>query len=118
MVLAERFDGALNHCRKIATETVGHGGRAGTVAVVESAACGCESGQHVVFATGAAGQCYSLPPPALRECCYRRGVHARPSLHVYESCHQRATGPVPSFGFSPPYVTNLQVVATIVTQGK
>jgi hypothetical protein len=35
MALAERFDGAFNHRRKIATETVGHGGCAEIAAVIE-----------------------------------------------------------------------------------
>lgn len=54
MALAERFDGALNHCRKIATETVGHGGCAEIAAVIESSACSCEGREHLGFDVGLA----------------------------------------------------------------
>ena len=57
----ERFNGALNHCREVAAETVGHGGCTETVAIIKSAACGCESGQYIVLDTGAGSLPVSNP---------------------------------------------------------
>lgn len=60
----ERFNSALNYCGEVAAETVGHEGCAETVAVIKSAVCGCESGQHIIFDTDASAS-QQLPLAAL-----------------------------------------------------
>src|SRR5699024_3634408 len=97
----ERLDRGLNHRGQIVAETVGRGGRAETVVVIESTACGYESGKHVVLDTGlglAVGTVHGRSERVVRV-GYRRGVPlGTERLHACESGRQRVLVAVCALG--------------------